>query len=73
MSPRNPEESPEEAMQDKVLRPVDETPENEASAQAEPVQDDAPALAVQPETARDTKAESDRVATYLKGPTVFSA
>lgn len=73
MTPRNPEESPEEAMQDNVLRPADKAPEDEAGAQAEPVPQDTHAPADQPEETQDPKAEPDRVATYLKGPTVFTA
>jgi len=71
MTPRNPEESREKAEQDEILRAVHQAPNEATSTQGEPLQHDAPVLAVQPEGG--SKAELDRVELYLQGPTVFTA
>lgn len=73
MTPRNPEESPDETTQDKVLQVPHEARKDEVNAQAKPVQRDEPVLVVHQEATSDTKVELDRVEIYLKGPTVFSA
>jgi hypothetical protein len=73
MTPRNPDDSYEETVQDEILQAVHEALTNETSAQAAPAERDTPIPAVKQEERQDTKVEPDRVEIYLKGPTVFSA
>lgn len=71
MSPRNPEESTEEDVQNKVLQAVHDGINDGEAAPVVSVQQDASA----PEADQDpgTKVERDRVEIYLKGPTAFAA
>lgn len=72
MTPRNPGASPEETAQEEILQAVHEALTDEASIQA--VQAEQAALAPSDTKMEpDTKVELDRIETYLKGPTVFSA
>lgn len=73
MTARNPEESPDEPKRDKVLQAIDEAPNDHAEEPAEPVRQEIPALDAPQDAVLDTKGELDRVALYLRGPTVFSA
>jgi hypothetical protein len=73
MTPRSPEDSPEEKVQDQALQPVREVLNKDASADL--AQRSTPALNARQEEELDMKVEVelDRVALYLRGPTVFTA
>ncbi|PVE22571.1 hypothetical protein DC522_20420 [Microvirga sp. KLBC 81] len=73
MTPRNPDESPEEKKQDKALQTIREVLNHDTEAPVVSVPESTPVLNVQPEETPDTKVELDRVELYLRGPTVFSA
>jgi hypothetical protein len=73
MTVRNPEESPDETKRDKVLQAINEALNENLGVPAEPAQQNTPVLDAPQEAAPDTKVELDRVKTYLRGPTVFSA
>lgn len=73
MTPRNPEDSPEETTQDKVLQATNEALVEKTDVPAEPAQQNTPVLEAPQKAVPDTKVELDRIETYLRGPTVFSA
>ncbi|WP_243371281.1 hypothetical protein [Microvirga solisilvae] len=72
MTPRNPDASTEETVQEELLQAVHEALTDEASLHAAQAEQDASVPSVT-KTEPDTRVELDRVETYLKGPTVFSA
>ncbi|KLK93749.1 hypothetical protein AA309_06890 [Microvirga vignae] len=73
MTPRNPEESPEETTQDEVLQAINEVLSHDTEAPVVSVPENTPVLNAQPKETPDTKVELDRIELYLRGPTAFSA
>jgi hypothetical protein len=73
MTPRNPEESPEKITQDKVLPATNDALNENTDVPTEPARQNTPVLDAPQEAVPDTKVELDRIETYLRGPTVFSA
>ncbi|WP_445504493.1 hypothetical protein [Microvirga sp. G4-2] len=73
MTVRNPEEGPDETKRDKVLQAINEALDENTDMPAEGLGQNTPALDAPQEAALDTKVKLDRVETYLRGPTVFSA
>lgn len=73
MSPRSPEESTEEDLQNKVLQAIQDAINEDKNTPVAPVEQDVAAPDTGADQKLDTKVELDRVETYLKGPTVFAA
>jgi hypothetical protein len=70
MTPRNPDERPEEDPRDKDPQAVHDEHAHASGEQTSPSASD---LASSLEEAPETKVEIDRLALYLKGPTAFTA
>jgi len=73
MTPRNPEDSPEVDLQNRVLQDIRDTPNDDTHAAPACDPHSMPAATSQQESAVDTKLRLDRLEAYLRGPTVFSA
>ncbi|MGO4386402.1 hypothetical protein AB4Y85_02600 [Microvirga sp. 2YAF29] len=75
MSPRSPDDTHEDDMQDKILHAVHNALDETHESQKEPasVDEEAPAEKAKQVEFIETTVELDRVAVYLKGPTAFSA
>ena len=73
MNPHKPRNGPQKDGQNKVLQPVHEALDNGKHAPSHPEPMSLPPLKAQQEETLNTQIEPDRVESYLKGPTVFTA